>query len=106
MVGHAGGGLGIGRAVEVVVVDVEDGIGVRLAGSLEGDADEVFSKDLGEDGLAERAILVEHLVDDVLAAKNNPVSFDLYRKTKASFLSILLTQARILPFHLPTRAAT
>lgn len=66
MVRHAARRLGVVRVVEVVVVDVEDGVRVRLSGGLEGDADEVLAEDLREDGLPEGAVLVEHFVDDVL----------------------------------------
>lgn len=66
MVRHAARRLGVVWVVEVVVVDVENGVRVRLAGGLEGDADKVLAEDLREDGLAEGAVLVEHFVDDVL----------------------------------------
>jgi len=63
---HAVGDLGVVGAVEVVVVDVQLGVGVGGAGGVEGDLDEVLAKHLGEDAVAERAVFVEHLVDDVL----------------------------------------
>ena len=62
---HAGGDLGVARAVEVVVVQVQDGVGVSGAGGLEGDGDEVLAEDLGEDGVAQGAVLVEDLVAHV-----------------------------------------
>jgi hypothetical protein len=58
-------GLGVVGRVEVVVVDVQLGSGVSLAGGLEGDLDEVLAEDVVEDGGAEAAVLLEHLVDDV-----------------------------------------
>jgi hypothetical protein len=60
------GELGVGGAVEVVVVDVELSIGSGLLGSVESDADELLTQDLGEDGLTESTVLGEDLVDDVL----------------------------------------
>ncbi|KAG9966599.1 family 10 xylanase, partial [Aureobasidium melanogenum] len=51
--------------VEVVVVDVELGVGVGGAGGLEGNADVVLTENLHEDVLAESAVLVEGLVNDV-----------------------------------------
>ena len=59
------GGLGVGGRVEVVVVDVELGVGVGGAGGLESDADVVLTENLHEDVVAESAVLVEGLVDDV-----------------------------------------
>ena len=67
---HAVGQLGRGRAVQVVVVDVQLGIGVGGARGLEGDANEVLAEHVGEDAAAQRAILVEHLVDNVLEGAN------------------------------------
>ena len=49
----------------LVVVDVEDRIRVRLARGFEGDLHEARAEDVREDGGADRAVLVEHLVDDV-----------------------------------------
>lgn len=71
---HAGRDLGVGGAVEVVVVEVEDGVGVRRAGGLEGDGDEVFAQDLGEDRRPQGAVLVEDLVAYVLSIKGVMVS--------------------------------
>lgn len=59
-------GLCVVGGVEVVVVDVELGLGVGGAGGLEGGGDEAFTEDVVEDGGAEAAILGEDLVDDVL----------------------------------------
>ena len=58
--------LRVGGAVEVVVVDVELSIGSGLLGGVESDADELFTKNAREDGVAEGAVLGEDLVDDVL----------------------------------------
>lgn len=63
---HTIGDLGIARRVEVIVVQVEDSVRVSRTSSLEGDGDEVLAQDLGEDGRAQRAVLVEDLVADVL----------------------------------------
>lgn len=63
---HTVGDLGVARRVEVIVVQVEDGVRVSRTRSLEGDGYEVLAQDLGEDGRAERAVLVEDLVADVL----------------------------------------
>lgn len=63
---HAVGQLGGRGAVEVVVVYVQDRVRVGGAGGLETDADKILPEDLGEDGRAEGAVFVEHLVDDVL----------------------------------------
>lgn len=63
---HAVGDLGVVRRIEVVVVQVEDGARVSCAGSLKSDGDEVLAQDLGKNGRAERAVLVEDLVADVL----------------------------------------
>ena len=52
----------------LVVVDVEDRIRVRLARGFEGDLHEARAEDVREDGGADRAVLVEHLVDDVPGA--------------------------------------
>jgi hypothetical protein len=57
--------LRVVRVVKVVVVDVKLRVGVSLAGSLESNADEVLAQDTGEDRVAERAVLVEDLVDHV-----------------------------------------
>jgi hypothetical protein len=59
------GGLGVSGRVEVVVVDVELGVGVGSAGGLEGDADVVLTDNLHEDVVAESAVLVEGLVNDI-----------------------------------------
>ena len=64
-VGDETGGLGVGGRVQVVVVDVELGVGVGSAGGLEGDTDVVLAENLHEDVLAESTVLVEGLVDNV-----------------------------------------
>lgn len=58
-------GLGVSGRVQVVVVDVQLGVGVGGAGGLKGNADVVFTDDLHEDVVAESTVLVEGLVDDV-----------------------------------------
>lgn len=63
---HAGRDLGVCRAVEVVIVDVKDGVGVCRAGRLERDGDEVLPKDLGEHRGAQGTVLVEDLVAYIL----------------------------------------
>jgi hypothetical protein len=63
--GGEAGELGVGGAVEVVVVDVELGVRCGLLGSVESDADEFLAQDLGEDGVAEGTVFGEDLVDDV-----------------------------------------
>lgn len=81
---HALDELGVVGPVEVVVVDVEHAGGVDGAGGLEGDAHKVLAEDVGEDRGAQRAVLVEHLVDDILvllvggfwkygAGRNSPI---------------------------------
>ena len=62
---HTVGQLRIVGIVQVVVVDVQLGTGICFAGSLKRNAHKVLAEDTGEDGVAERAILVEDLVDDV-----------------------------------------
>jgi hypothetical protein len=59
------GGLGVGGRVEVVVVDVELGVGVGSASGLKGNTDVVLTEDLHEDVVAESAVLVEGLVNDI-----------------------------------------
>lgn len=63
---HAGGHLRVVGLVEVVVVDVQLRIRVRLARRLERDAHEVLAKHLREYGAAEGSVLVEDLVYDIL----------------------------------------
>lgn len=63
---HTVGDLGVARRVEVIVVQVEDSVRISRTSSLEGDGDEVLAQDLGEDGRAQGAVLVEDLVADVL----------------------------------------
>jgi len=63
---HSVGQLGRGGAVQVVIVDVELRIRVGLAGCLEGDPNEVLAQDLRENGAAQRAVLGENLVADIL----------------------------------------
>lgn len=63
---HAPRELGVVGLVEVVVVDVENGVGVGSAGGLEGDINKTLTHDVGEDGGAEGAVFVEHFVDYVL----------------------------------------
>lgn len=58
------GQLGV-DAIQVVVVNVELGVGVGFSGSLEGDGDEALAEDVREDGGAQGTVLVEDLVDDV-----------------------------------------
>jgi hypothetical protein len=58
-------GLSVVGAVQVVVVDVQLGVGVGLAGGLEGDPDEVLAENVVEHAGAEATVLLEHLVDDV-----------------------------------------
>ena len=65
---HTVGHLAVGGAIQVVIVDVQDSIGISLAGSLESNADKVLAEDSGEDGVSERAVLVEDLVDDILSS--------------------------------------
>ena len=60
------GELGVGGAVEVVVVNVELGVRGGLLSSVESDADKLLAQDLGEDGVTEGTVLGEDLVDDVL----------------------------------------
>ena len=60
------GKLGVGGGVKVVVVDVELRVRSGLLGGVESNADEVLSKDTGEDRVAEGAVLSEDLVDNVL----------------------------------------
>lgn len=62
---HAVGQLGVVGIVQVVVVDVEFGVGVSLARSLEGDAHEILAQDAIEDRVPHGAIFVEDLVHDV-----------------------------------------
>jgi hypothetical protein len=58
-------GLAVRGRVQVVVVDVQLGVGVGLAGSLECDPDKVLSKDVVVHTGTEATVLLEHLVDDV-----------------------------------------
>ena len=60
------GKLGVGGAVEVIIVDVKLGVGGGLLSSIESDADELLAQDLGEDRVTEGTVLSEDLVDDVL----------------------------------------
>jgi hypothetical protein len=50
----------------LVIVDVQLGIGVDGPGGLEGDAHVVFTDDFVEDAVAQGAVFVEDLVQDVL----------------------------------------
>jgi hypothetical protein len=65
---HALGDLGGAAGVEAVVVDVQLGVGVSLAGSAEGNANVVVvAEDVVEVRvLSEGTVPVEDLVDDVL----------------------------------------
>jgi hypothetical protein len=65
--GSEAGELRVRGAVEVVVVDVELRVRSGLLGSVESNADELLTQNLGEDGVAKSTILSEDLVDDVLA---------------------------------------
>lgn len=65
-VGRHARGLSVGGRVEVVVVDVKLRIRVGLLRRVEGNLHEVLTEDLGEYTVAERAILVKDLIDDVL----------------------------------------
>jgi hypothetical protein len=56
---------------QIVVIDIQNGVGVSLPGRLEGNPDKVLSKDVGEDRRSEGAVLVEHLVDDVLSGEQS-----------------------------------
>ena len=58
--------LGVGGAVEVVVVDVALSIRSGLLGSVESDANELLTQNTGENGVTEGTILREDLVDHVL----------------------------------------
>jgi hypothetical protein len=58
-------GLSVLGVVQVVVVDVQLGVGVGLAGGLEGDPDKVLAENVVEHAGAEATVLLEHLVDDV-----------------------------------------
>jgi hypothetical protein len=58
--------LSVTGRVKVVVVDVELGVGISLASCLEGDADEFLAQNAGKDRVAESAVLVEDLVDNIL----------------------------------------
>ena len=60
------GELGVGGAVEVVIVNVELRVRRCFFGCVESDADELLAQDLGEDGVTEGTVLGEDLVDDVL----------------------------------------
>lgn len=62
------------RAVEVVIVDVQLGVGVSLARGLEGNGDEALAKDVGEDGGAQTTIFVEDLVHDIPGADLSSVT--------------------------------
>lgn len=53
------------RDDELVIVDVELSRWIRSTRSLEGDADEVLTEDVRENGRAQGAILIEDLVHDV-----------------------------------------
>ncbi len=53
------------RIGALVVVDVEDRVGVRLARSLERNVDEALAEDIREDRGAQGTVLVEDLVRDV-----------------------------------------
>jgi hypothetical protein len=63
---HASGHFGVGGCVQIIVVDVELGIWIRRMGCVEGNRDKVLTQHVGEDGAAQRAILVENFVYDVL----------------------------------------
>ena len=56
--------------------------GVGGARGLEGDAHKVLAQHVGEDGLAQRAVLGEHLVHNVLIASEKPVFSDRKEKKK------------------------
>ena len=60
--------LAVVGTVEVVVVDVELGRGIRLTGSLESDGNEFLAKDSRVNRVSQGSVLVEDLVDDVLAS--------------------------------------
>ena len=62
---HAGGDLCIVGNVEVIVVDVELGVGVSSAGGAERNADKVLTEDAAEDTITETTVLGEDLVDDI-----------------------------------------
>jgi len=64
-VGDEASGLGVSGRVQVVVVDVQLGVGVGGTGGLEGNADVVFTDDLHEDVVAESTVLVKGLVNNV-----------------------------------------
>lgn len=63
---HAVLNLAVAAVIEVVVVEVEHGRGVGLTGCGISDADKVLAEHAGPDRVAERAVLVEDLVADVL----------------------------------------
>lgn len=65
VVAHAGGDLGSVGRVKAVVVDVQLGVGVSLAGSAEGNADKLLAEDAGEDRVTQTAVPLEDLVDNV-----------------------------------------
>ena len=60
-------GLSVVGGVEVVVVDVQLGVRVGLASSLEGSGDETLTQHIVEHGGTEATILGKDLVDDVLS---------------------------------------
>lgn len=94
---HTIGDLGVARRIEVIVVQVEDGVRVCGAGSLESDGDEVLAQNLGEDGRAQGAVLVEDLVADVLNTATSQYINCPWAHRISHARERELTQALILP---------
>lgn len=62
---HAVGHLSIVGNVEVIIVDVELGVGISGAGSAESNSNKVLTKNSAEDTVTEVTVLSEDLVDDI-----------------------------------------
>lgn len=59
------GNFAVVRVIEIVVIDVQLGIGIGLTCLIESNADKVLAKNPGEDRAAQGAILVEDFIDDI-----------------------------------------
>lgn len=62
---HTSGNLGVVGNVQVVVVDVELGVGISGACGAESDTNKVFAEDTAEDAVSKLAVLGEDLVHDI-----------------------------------------
>lgn len=71
---HTGSDLGVVGNVQVVVIDIELGVGIGGACCAEGNANEVLAENTAENTVAEIAVLCKDLIDNIPVKDSAPIA--------------------------------